>query len=319
MKKIIVLLVIFCVVLIAAVVVDTQSTTQTEFVLNTVSTITADGNCKDVVEKAFSRVSEIEHHMSSHLEDSDLATGTLNLDTTYVIAKGLGYGKITDGAFDITVKPLCDLWDVNGENPKVPSKEEIDSALLLVDYKKVSVDGNKLVMPENMKLELGAIAKGYAADEACRILRENGIDDGIIDLGGNVVALGVKTVGIRNPLSENNGDYFGILKLQDCAVATSGGYERYFEQDGVRYHHIFDPFTGYPAKTDILSASVICEKAIDADCWSTILFSAGLDKANDYISEHKLNAVLLDENGNVYVFGDVDFELSKTSEFNVIK
>ena len=102
-------------------------------------------------------------------------------------------------------------------------------------------------------------------------------------------------------------------------MATSGGYERYFEQDGVRYHHIFDPFTGYPAKTDILSASVICEKAIDADCWSTILFSAGLDKAKDYISEHKLNAVLLDENGDVYVFGDVDFELSKTSEFNVIK
>ena len=187
----------------------------------------------------------------------------------------------------------------------------------MVDYRKVTVNDGKLAMPEGMAVDLGGIAKGYAADEAARILREGGVVDGIVDLGGNIVALGVKTVGIRNPLSENNGDYFGILTITDCAVATSGGYERYFEQDGKKYHHIFDPSTGYPVETDVLSASVICKKAIDADCWSTILFSAGIDKAREYINQYDLDAVLVDVNNNVYVFGNVVFEI--TSEFNVIK
>ena len=138
------------------------------------------------------------------------------------------------------MEPVCKLWDIGGENQRVPAQEEIDSVLPLVNYQKVGFLNGNVVMDDNMELELGAIAKGYAADEACRILREDGIEDGIIDLGGNVVAIGTKTVGIRNPLSENNGDYFGTLQITDCAVATSGGYERCFEQGGVKYHHIFD-------------------------------------------------------------------------------
>ena len=174
-------------------------------------------------------------------------------------------------------------------------------------------------MEEGMALELGAIAKGYAADEACRILREHGIEDALIDLGGNIVALGTKNVGIRNPCSENNGDCLGTLQLTDCAVATSGGYERFFEQDGKKYHHIFDTSTGYPVETDILSASVISENAIDADCWSTILFSAGTKKAKEYITKYNLSAVLVDVNKNVYVFGNVSFQIEADSGFNIIK
>lgn len=317
MKKIIILLIVFCLIIISAVVIDMQETAKTQFVMNTVATITADGNSDSVIDKAFERVLEIEKHMSSHSDTSDLATGKLNLDTSFVISKGIGYGKISAGCFDITIKPLCDLWDINGDNPIVPSQEEIDKALQLVDYKKISLYDGTLALPEGMALELGAIAKGYAADEACRILRENGIENGLVDLGGNIVALGTKNVGVRNPLSENNGDYFGILKITDCAVATSGGYERYFEQNGQKYHHIFDPETGYPVKTDILSATVIAEKAIDADCWSTILFSAGTEKAKEYIDEYNLNAILLDTNKNVYVFGDVDFKLEKSTDYKL--
>lgn len=317
MKRIGILFLIVCVVLITAVVVDMHETEKTQFVLNTVSSIKVDGYNEDIVNKAFERIFEVEKHMSSHTDTSDLFTGTLNLDTSYVIHKALGYGEVSKGLFDISIKPVAQLWDINGDNPKVPDNENLQNALALVDYRKVTVDNGKLVMPQGMAIELGGIAKGYAADEAARILREGGVVDGIVDLGGNIVALGVKTVGIRNPLSENNGDYFGVLTITDCAVATSGGYERYFEQDGKKYHHIFDPSTGYPVETDVLSASVICKKAIDADCWSTILFSVGIDKAKEYINQYSLDAVLVDVNNNVYVFGNVDFE--NTSEFNVVK
>lgn len=319
MKKYIILIIVLVLVIGVAVVSETRETSKTRFVLNTVSTITVKGNHDKTVNAAFERVAEIESRMTSHSETSDIATGNLNLDTSYVISKAMGYSKTSDGSFDITIKPICDLWDINGDNPRVPSREEIENALQYVDYRKIAINDGKLILPEGMSLELGAIAKGYAADEACRILREEGIKEGIIDLGGNIVALGTKTVGIRNPMSENDGDYFGTLKITDCAVATSGGYERYFEQDGVRYHHIFDPDTGYPVETDILSATVIMDKAIDADCWSTILFSAGLEKAEEYIAEYDLNAVLVDKNSNVYVFGNADFTLEQSANMNIVK
>lgn len=318
MKKYIFLAVIIALIIGAAIISETGETSKTQFVLNTVSTIKVKGNYDKSVDKAFDRVREIEGRMSSHISTSDIVTGELNVDTSYVISKGLGYGKISDGKFDITVKPVCKLWDIGGETQRVPEKEEIEAVLPLVDYTKVGFLNGKLVMPEGMDLELGAIAKGYAADESCRILREEGVKDGFVDLGGNVVAIGTKTVGIRNPLSDNNGDYFGIIKLTDSAVATSGGYERYFEQDGKKYHHIFDTETGYPVETDILSASVICQKAIDADCWSTILFSAGVEKAKEYVTQYNLDAVLVDKNNNVYVFGNVNFTLEEASGFNKI-
>ncbi len=304
MKKVIALLLTFLLILICAVAFNEFQNSSTEFVLNTVSTIKVKGS-KSAVKMAFERVREIEEHMSSHLSDSDIVTGRLNSDTIYVIKKGIQYGDLSEGTFDISVKPLCDLWDINGENPKVPSEEQIQQTLKLVDYKKIKIENDVLILPDGMAIDLGAIAKGYAADEACRVLREQGITDGIVDLGGNIVALGTKKIGIRNPDSENNGDYFGTVTITDCAVATSGGYERYFEHNGVRYHHIFDPNTGYPVKTDLLSATVVADNAIDADCWSTILFSAGLEGAEEYIAKYKLKAVLTDQDGNIHTYGDI--------------
>lgn len=308
MRKIVVLLLIFITILMGAILLDMRETTQTSFLLNTISTITVKGNNNDVVDNAFKRVAEIENHMSSHIPTSDLYTGNLSPDTAFVIKKGIEYGDVSNGDFDITIKPICDLWDINGDNPKVPAKNDIDLILPNIDYKKISLDNDVLTLPQGMGIELGAIAKGYAADEACRILREGGIESGIVDLGGNIIALGTKKIGIRNPLSENNGDYFGTIKITDCAVATSGGYERYFEQDGIRYHHIFDPSTGFPVKTNLLSATVVAERAIDADCWSTILFSAGVEKAEGYIDKYGLRAILVQENGQINVYGNLNFQ-----------
>ncbi len=319
MKKYIILLAAVAVVIATAVIWENGKTSQMQFVLDTVSSITVKGNHKAAVNKAFDRVREIEGRMSSHLETSDIAEGNLHNDTSYVISKGISYGDISGGIFDITIKPISQLWNINGENPNVPSNVEISEALSLVDYKKIKLADGRLVLPEGMKIELGGIAKGYAADEACRVLKENGVEDGLVDLGGNIVAIGTKTIGIRNPVAENNGDYFGTLKLTDCAIATSGGYERYFEQDGVRYHHIFDTKTGYPVQTDILSATVISEKAIDADCWATILFSAGMDEAMEYIDKYGLKAVLVDNNKNVHIFGDIYFAAEDDFEINIVK
>lgn len=310
MKKYIILILVFAIIFVAAYVSDFGETSSTQFVLDTISTITVKGNNDKAVNRAFDRVREIEEHMSSFSKSSDLATGVLNEDTAFVIKKGIEYGDISNGAFDISVKPLGRLWNIGGDNPSVPQKEEIEKALNFVEYKKIKIEDNKLILPEGMAIELGGIAKGYAADEAKNILKSAGIDDGIINLGGNIIAIGKKSVGIRNPLSQNDGDYFGIIRVQDCAVATSGGYERFFEQDGVVYHHIFDVKTGYPAETDILSATVICKDAIDADCWSTILFTVGLEKAEEYIEEYMFDAVIMDNEGQVHTYGDIEFELN---------
>lgn len=310
MRKYVILIVVFAIIFVSAYISDLGETSSTQFVLDTVSTITVKGNNDKVIDRAFSRVREIEEHMSSFSKTSDLATGVLNDDTTFVIKKGIKYGDISDGAFDISIKPLSKLWNINGDNPKVPEAKKIEEILRLVNYKNINIDGNKLLLPEGMSIELGGIAKGYAADEACRILKSAGITDGVVNLGGNVVVIGEKSVGIRNPVSQNDGDYFGIIKVKDCAVATSGGYERFFEQDGKKYHHIFDVKTGYPAQTDILSATVIFPDAIDADCWSTILFTVGLEKAEEYIEEYMLDAVIMDNEGQVHTYGDVDFELN---------
>lgn len=310
MKKYIILILVFAIIFVAAYVSDFGETSSTQFVLDTISTITVKGNNDKAVNRAFDRVREIEEHMSSFSKSSDLATGVLNEDTAFVIKKGIEYGDISNGVFDISVKPLARLWNIGGDNLSVPQKEEIEKALNFVDYKKIKIEDNKLILPEGMAIELGGIAKGYAADEAKNILKSAGIDDGIINLGGNIIAIGKKSVGIRNPLSQNDGDYFGIIRVQDCAVATSGGYERFFEQDGVVYHHIFDVKTGYPAETDILSATVICKDAIDADCWSTILFTVGLEKAEEYIEEYMLDAVIMDNEGQVHTYGDIEFELN---------
>ncbi len=310
MKKYVSLILIFCVIFAIAYVSGLRNTSKTQFVLNTISSINVKGYREEAVNKAFERVREIDKRMSSHSKSSDLATGFLNDDTAFVINKGIYYGDVSKGGFDITIKPVCDLWDINGDKPSVPDNTEIEEALRLVDYKKVVIDdNNKLVLPKGMSIELGGIAKGYAADEACRILKEYGVNDGIVDLGGNIVAIGEKTIGVRNPLSKNDGDYFGIITASDCSVATSGGYERYFEQDGVKYHHIFDPYTGFPAQTDILSVTVICKSAIDADCWSTILFSAGLDKAQEYIEEYNLDAIIADTDNLVHIYGNVNFTM----------
>ena len=272
--------------------------------MDTIMTINAKGiNSKNATQKAFDRTREIESRMTAHNIHSDLSTGILHSDTKSVIERGLYYSEKSSGLFDISIKPLVDLWDIQSANPKVPNDVDIKSAMTMVDYKKVKIDGDKLIMPQGMSIDLGAIAKGYGADEAAQVLRENGIKDAVVDIGGDVVVIGTKKVGIQNPLGVATGEYMGIVAVTDSTVVTSGSYERNFVQDGKLYHHILNPFTGYPSDSGLLSATIIGKSSMDADAMATIVFMMG-GKGIEFAKQMGVQAMTIDKNNIVRTTGD---------------
>ena len=272
--------------------------------MDTIMTINAKGiNSKNATKMAFERAREIEKRMTAHNIHSDLSTGILHSDTKSVIGRGLYFGEKSDGLFDISIKPLMDLWNIKSANPKKPNDVDIKKALSFVDYKKVKIEGERLILPQGMSLDLGGIAKGYAADEVARILRGNGIKDAIIDIGGNVVVIGSKKIGIQNPLSVANGEYMGIIEATDCAVVTSGSYERNFEQDGKLYHHILNPHNGYPSNSGLLSATIIGKSSMDADAIATIVFILG-ENGLEFARKMGVQAMTISKNNIVRTTGD---------------
>jgi len=213
----------------------------------------------------------------------------------------------TEGAFDITIAPVVSEWGFTKDEKKVPKQEKLKELLQMVDIQKLSVsDNNVFLEKEGMAIDLGGIAKGYTSDLVTKILKEKGIVHGIISLGGNISAIGTKEdggkwrVAVQNPLDEN--DYIGVLDVSNTSVVTSGGYQRYFEENGVRYHHIIDPKTGYPANSGLLSVTIVCPEGERADVLSTALFVMGKDNAVDYWRNQKdFEAVLVTEKKEVIV------------------
>lgn len=207
-------------------------------------------------------------------------------DVFFVIKAALSFAQRSGGAFDPTVGPLVSLWGIGTDHQKVPSQAEIDAALALVDWRKVVLDepvSSVFLEKDGMALDLGGIAKGYAADEIIRILKERNISRAIIDLGGNVCVFGSKAdgsswkVGIKNP-SDGGKSVAAVLSLPgDLSVVTSGNYERYFVSGGRRYHHIIDPKTGFPGGGAVASATIVAASSMEADALSTSAFLMGKD------------------------------------------
>ncbi len=227
------------------------------------------------------------------------------IDTTYItiIKKSLDFSKKTNGYFDISIDPILKKWNYFSR-PTLPSKKEIKSLLPLVDYKKIEIKKDTLIIPGGFSLNIGGAAKGYALNRAKSILEKNKINSALIDAGGDVLLLGKKidddwVIGIRDPRDANG--IIGTLKVNDCFVFTSGDYERYFMIEGKRYHHIVNPFTGYPAK-EIASATVIVKDGMEGDCITTALVAMGLKKAREYIKNNNLEALLVDTSENIYKF-----------------
>ncbi len=260
----------------------------TDYAMNTTVSIDVTAHrAKELADRAVAEIKLLDSLMSATDPRSDVYRLNHADAGTYVrvspevfelIGKSLEISEKTNGAFDITVAPLCDLWNVGSSDPKIPPEDKIEEALALADYKEVLLnpkDNSVALGKEGMSITLGAIAKGFAADRVCEILRQGGAREAVIDLGGNIYILGrEKTVGIQTPFAPR-GEYFRKVTVCDKAVVTSGPYERYFEADGKIYHHIIDPFTGYPANSDRGSATVISKNSALADALSTAVFISG--------------------------------------------
>jgi thiamine biosynthesis lipoprotein len=302
---------------------------RTEFVLGTVCSITLYEQGKPAVyNDIFNRLREIEDRMSVNLPDTDvarinaaasIAPVQVHSDVFEVIRQSLHYAEISGGAFDPTVGPLVSLWGIGGDDPRVPSQAEIDAALALVNWRDVELDGERLsvfLRRPGMALDLGAIAKGYAADEVAAIIRKAGLKRAIIDLGGNILAYGEKrdktpwNVGIQTPL-EDRGDYFGIISGPERSFVTSGIYEKYFEADGERYHHIFSPSDGYPVRNGLMAVTIIAKYSIDADALSTAVFVLGYEKGRALVES-------IEGTEAVFVFDDMSVRQTREAGLTIV-
>jgi len=268
---------------------------------------------------AFDKIRYLEGILSANLEGSDLDRVNKNAglspvkvrrELLDVLEKALEYAEKSGGAFDPTVDPLVKLWGIGTDKERVPGTEEILETLKLIDYREVEINRKEetvFLKRAGMALDLGAIAKGYAADETAKLLAGKGIESGIIDLGGNILAIGEKKesagksahwrVGIQDPRTDR-GNYIGILNVKNKSVVTSGMYERFFEKDGKRYHHIFSTASGFPVENNLLSVTIAAEKSIDADALSTAVFVLGWEKGKELIAR-------VEGAGGIFVFDDL--------------
>ena len=271
--------------------------------MNTFMTIQAYGsNAEEALAEAKGRVEAIENAISTTKRNSDIyklnhasgASCAVRGDTAFLFEFTHGMYKATDMALNPALYPVISAWGFTTGTYRVPAAQEIEELLSNTDFLQAELTnteaGAEIRVAKGMELDFGAVGKGYAGDEIIRIFKEHDVKYALLDLGGNVQALGTKTdgskwtVGIKNPWG---GDPVCTVKIADCAVVTSGGYERFFtDDDGKRYIHIFDPKTGYPVENDLESVTIVCQKGLYADALSTSLFVMGKDKAIDWWSQN---------------------------------
>ena len=251
---------------------------------------------ESLAQQCESEINALESVLSRTREDTDIAKlnaadgapVTLSDEGAKLLSTALDLSAATNGAYDPTVAPLTDLWGIGTEHQQVPAQSDIDAALQNVGTQHVHENGDAVTLDSGSKIDLGGIAKGYAADLCADILKSADAD-GLLVLGGNIYAVGTNegkdwNIGIADP--DEPTDTVAAVAVHDLSVVTSGDYERYFEQDGVRYHHILDPHTGYPADTGLLSVTVVSSDGTLADALSTALFVMGRDKAQNYWRQH---------------------------------
>lgn len=268
-----------------------SKTSQTDFVLDTVCTVTIYGGRraenKKLLDACFALCGNYEELLSTTRRESEIyklnhrETARVSEETASLLQKGLDYGALSGGGFDITIEPLSTLWNFDAAEPKVPAASDISRAAAAVDYRKIVLSGNtvRFARPDT-QIDLGGIAKGYIADQLAAYLRKNGCEHALIDLGGNVLCVGGKTdgtdfaVGIQKPFSD---EAITTVRVKDLSVVTSGVYERCFSENGRLYHHILNPKTGYPVENGLLSVTIVGPNSCDCDALSTACFALGLE------------------------------------------
>ena len=295
----------------------TQESRLELFAMDTYMVITAEGgDTEEAVTSVSWEISRLENALSRTIDTSSVSRlndeggARLDEETASLLAAALTYSADTNGAFDVTIAPLVELWGITSDDPRVPSQEEIDALLPLVGSEHIHLDGREATLDEDCAIDLGGIAKGFASDKAADILSRSGADRACANLGGNVYVYSRENsrawnVAIEDPQGKD--DYVCILSLTDHFVVTSGGYQRYFTgPDGTVYQHILDPKTGHPVQGDLLSASVILPRSGDelagtrADAYSTALYVMGESGAADFWRAHRdFDMVLVTTDGRV--------------------
>ena len=280
------------------------------FAMDTVMTAAVYGSA-DALDAVEAETYRLDALLAAQKDDSEIAAvndgaEVVSEETAALLRRALEIAAETNGAYDPTVYPLMRAWGFTDGNYRVPADAELDALLQTTGWTEVSVDGTTASLPGGFALDLGGIGKGYAAGRCKEILKAHGVTSALLSLGGNVSALGSKpdgtawTVAIEDP---DGGDYLGTVQIADQCVVTSGGYQRYFEQDGVRYWHILDPETGKPARSGMKSVTIVSADDTLADALSTALFVMGPERAADFWRVHRaeFGAVWLTDDGRLFV------------------
>lgn len=315
---------------------------QEQFLLGTYTRIRVYDEGKEAaMTPAFERIKELGDKITINEPDSEIDEINENAgiqpvkvspEIYQLVKRAKEYSVESEGAFNLVIGGITQLWRIGFDDARKPSDEEIQQALTTLDYQKVQLDDeNETVYLEEkgMIIDLGAIAKGYIADEVATILRNEGVTSAIIDLGGNILVLGHSNrgvdqpwkIGIQDP-NDARGSIIGSIEETDKTVVTSGVYERYLELDGVKYHHIFDTQTGYPIENDVASVSIITDHSIDGDALTTLVFAKGIEKGLAFVEENTpegTDAIFISRDGEVYVTSGIKdtFELSAESDYRM--
>lgn len=289
------------------------------FLLGTIVKITLFGNKnKMLINESFDTISKIDDNLSAFKPESFVSKiseksgkepQVVNSDTFYLIGKSKEYCKIYDGAFDITGRPVVKLWEGCIDYGIYPEKKDIEKALELVNYNDIILNKDEssvMLKKEGQSIDLGGIAKGFAADKIATFLKNNNVKNALIDLGGNVFALGrnidnsLWKVGIQNPFS-SRGDIIGILSVENKSVVTSGSYQKFIEMNSEKIHHIIDLKSGLVADSEIVSVTIISDYSIDGDGLSTGAFIVGVSKAIEIIEGIKnVDAIFITKDKKIY-------------------
>ena len=341
-----VLLLIWSALCGCAAVLPAQPVTAVTFVMNTVveyRLYAPEAQAQEAIQAVEQMLRDLENRMSLYLDSSEIqqlnnAAGSgewvpLSEDTFTLLERAKQFCLESGGAFDPTIAPLTELWSITSDHPHLPSQQELDALLPLVDVQGLELDPEhraaRLTQP-GMAVDLGGAAKGYACSRAWEILQEHKIRSGDLSIGGNLLVVGRRPdgnqfkFGLRDPRGTAK-DYIATVALEDTTMATSGDYERFFEQDGVRYHHILDPKTGRPAEGGLMSVSVVTDDGALADLLSTALFVQGREAALEQINSIPgCGLILIDTDKNVYISQSLAQSVSpagssETYRFEVVK
>lgn len=310
---------------------DNRKETKREFLaMDTYMTLTAYGDgAQDALKKAEDEIQELESKWSVTEEGSEIykinhsdgRAVTVSKETAEVIRFALDMARETGGALDPTIYPVLTAWGFTTDKYRVPEEREIQELLKQIGYESVELNDQSIKIPEGMELDLGSVGKGYAGDLAAEIVKDAGIHSALLSIGGNIQAVGSKTDGsdwrlaIQNPYGDGEA---GVLEVSDCAVVTSGNYERYFTaEDGKTYGHIIDPETGYPADNGLVSVTIVTKEGKKGDALSTAMFVKGVEDACKYWQEHKdFEMILMTDAKDLYITEGImeKFTLSESFE-----